>query len=131
MPQSQNELDLRVFMAAERTFLAWIRTGLALMGFGFVVARFGLLLRELRLLPLQENASEQVVPGGVSLWVGDGLVLLGVLVTLLSTVEYWRTVRRVNAIYHSSERPSLLGVIAAILLAGLGVAMTLYLPASY
>jgi putative membrane protein len=34
-------MDLRDYLAEERTFLAWIRTGLALMGFGFVVARFG------------------------------------------------------------------------------------------
>ena len=37
-------VDLRDYLAEERTFLAWVRTGIALMGFGFVVARFGLFL---------------------------------------------------------------------------------------
>jgi uncharacterized membrane protein YidH (DUF202 family) len=42
-------VDLRDYLAEERTFLAWIRTGLTLMGFGFVVARFGLFLQMMQI----------------------------------------------------------------------------------
>lgn len=78
--------DPRVLLAAERTFLAWIRTGLALMGFGFVVARFGLFL--------QEWASVQKIPNlmshGGSLWLGLGLVVLGVVLNVAALVHYRR-----------------------------------------
>lgn len=71
------------YLAAERTFLAWIRTGLALMGFGFVVARFGLFLRGIAMitrdLPLQST--------GASLWMGTGLLLVGVVVNVAASIK--------------------------------------------
>ena len=70
--------DPRVPLAAERTFLAWIRTGLALMGFGFVVSRFGLFLRELAAV----QKIPQPVSHGTSLWLGLGLVVLGVILNV-------------------------------------------------
>lgn len=70
--------DPRVPLAAERTFLAWVRTGLALMGFGFVVARFGLFMREMAALQKLPSGATH----GSSLWIGVGLVALGVLLNL-------------------------------------------------
>src|SRR5262245_45854784 len=73
--------DPRVRFAAERTLLAWVRTGLALMGFGFVVARFGLFLREVAAAGQGAPAARST---GASLVIGTGLVVLGVLVTVLA-----------------------------------------------
>src|ERR1700732_3698421 len=83
MPESPDK-DPRVEMAAERTLLAWIRTGLAMMGFGFVVARFGLFLRELAIVRGEPTPDGK----GGSLWIGVGLVALGVWVVVTAAVRH-------------------------------------------
>jgi putative membrane protein len=116
-------MDPRVGLAAERTLLAWVRTGLALMGFGFVVARFGLFLREIaaaRLAPPEPSP-------GLSLWIGSGLVVLGVVVNVAAAVQHVRLLRRLER--GEPYRPSAwsLGIAVTLLLACLGVVMTAYL----
>ena len=60
-----------------------------MMGFGFVVARFGLFLQELA------RMGEGRLPStGWSLWIGTGLVVLGVGVNLLAAYEHSRFLRR-------------------------------------
>lgn len=118
----ESEPDPRVYFAAERTFLAWIRTGLALMGFGFVVARFGLFLHELAALRGGPPPS-----AGFSQWFGIGLIALGVLLTAASTGIHISTVRRLNEGEPFVGRPTWLGVTIALVLAVLGVWMSIYL----
>jgi putative membrane protein len=103
--------------------LAWIRTGLALMGFGFVVARFGLFLREIG----QAAERTPVRSSGFSLWTGTALVLAGVIVNAVSTVQYLRIIRDLNQGRGSTTQPSALGVAMAALLSIVGVAMAVYL----
>ena len=72
--------DPRVLFAAERTLMAWSRTAAGLMAFGFVVDRTAML-----------------VPGGAArpnfaFWIGLGFVLLGVLLSGLSILQYRRSV---------------------------------------
>ena len=115
--------DPRVRFAAETTLLAWMRTGLALMGFGFVVARFGLFLREIAL-------ARQAVPlhsYGWSLGIGTGLVVLGVVVTLLAAHQHWRVLQRINRREDYVAPRWSLGLIVSVVLAILGVAMVVYL----
>ena len=108
--------------AAERTFLAWVRTGLAFMGFGFVVARFGMFLRMVATYRPTEPASSTA-----SLYIGTGLVVLGVLVTFLAALEHWRIIRRLDRgfDYHPPRFP--LGLFVAAGLMALGVGMVAYL----
>jgi putative membrane protein len=118
--------DPRVFFAAERTFLAWLRTGLALMGFGFVVARFGLFLRELAMRQPQASPAP-MQQTGPSLWLGTGLVALGVIVNLTAAIRHVRQVHALAAGTWQAGRPSKLAVAIAFLLAAAGVGLAVYL----
>jgi putative membrane protein len=115
--------DPRTRLAGERTLLAWVRTGLAMMGFGFVVARFGLFLRE---IAAAEHTDIQHSTG-VSLWIGTGLVVFGIVVNLLAAAQHWTFLRRLEKRqpYRPPRWP--LGIIVAVVLAGLGVMITIYL----
>jgi len=113
----------RDFLAVERTFLAWIRTGLALMGLGFVLARFGIFLSEFSL----NQPSLPRPSSGLSLWFGTALIFLGVLICLLSLVRYRNLLQQLQQSEAMPSRPSTLAMMAALILAILGVAMAIYL----
>ena len=117
------QADPRVLFAAERTLLAWIRTGIAMMGFGFVVARLGLFLHEI-------GGSEEVMPasGGLSMWVGTVLVVLGAGLNLIGAIEYGQIMRRLRRnITEVPERPIMFAIGVAVLLALVGLAGAVYL----
>ncbi len=116
--------DPRVRFAAERTMLAWMRTGLAMMGFGFVVARFGLFLREIAAaghLPVQHRAT------GWSLWIGVGLIVVGVAVSLLASFEFMRFAQLSKQGRSYTPRTAFLAVVVAVILGLLGIVMAVYL----
>ena len=115
--------DLRVYLAQERTFLAWIRTGIALMGFGLVVAHFQLFADE----PHIAQHTSGVDPHGPSLWFGTALVATGAAVNLISAWRYIRLVGEMSRGQFANRSLSRQGVIVALFLALLGMAMTIYL----
>ena len=124
-PSSSNleTIDPRVQLASERTLLAWVRTGLSLMGFGFVVARFGLFLHELAAARHDETYKGH----GGSLWIGVGLVSLGVLVLVVSAGRY-RTYSATLATGRMTAPPGVaFGLAVTLALAAGGVAMVWYL----
>jgi putative membrane protein len=123
-PSDQNPEDPRVRFAAERTLLAWVRTGLAMMGFGFVVARFGLFLRE---IAWAGHVAVHLGSTGWSLWIGTGLIALGVAVSLLAAWEYFRFVHRSKQGRSYTPRTAMLAVVVAVILALLGTVMAVYL----
>jgi putative membrane protein len=115
----QSGADVRDYLAEERTFLAWIRTGFASMGFGFVVARFGLYLAEIHggAAPLDR----------FSRWFGTAFIVVGVAVNLLSARRHLRVVEELNRGQLADlRRPSQQGVVLALFLALIGLAMALY-----
>ena len=117
------EQDPRVYFAAERTFLAWIRTGLSLMGIGFAVSRFGLFLR-------QVTAADSHLPTrttGLSLWSGVVLVALGVVVTLSSVLRHIQLIHELSSGTWQPGRISRDAVILGLILAAIGIGMTIYL----
>ena len=114
--------DLRDYLAEERTFLAWIRTGIALMGFGFLVAHFGIFSDE----PYTTQHAD-VQLHELSLWFGMALIAIGVIVNLFSARRYMRLVgelKRGQFVHHSLSNQ---GLIVALFLALLGIAMTIYM----
>ena len=122
--EGAEQRDLRVYLAAERTLLAWIRTGLALMGFGFVVARFGFFLRE---FALAQGVSMPAGRPHLSLWIGTGMVVLGVLVNAIAA---WRHARFSSAFFSGRTIKygrGRVGVGLGLVLAVLGIALCVYL----
>jgi putative membrane protein len=115
--------DLRDYLAKERTFLAWIRTGIALMGFGFVVARFGIFGDE----PQVTHLTPAGQPHGPSLWFGAALIAIGATVNLFAAWRFMRLVSELNRHQFVDHSLSKQGVIVALFLALLGIAMTIYL----
>ncbi len=117
------EQDPRVYLAAERTFLAWIRTGLGLMGIGFAVSRFGLFLRELA--PSQFHSD--IPSTGVSVWSGIFLVALGVVVNVGAVFRHVQLIRELSSGTWRPGQVSRDGIVLGIILAVIGLGMTIYL----
>jgi putative membrane protein len=110
-----------VALAEERTLLAWVRTGLALMGFGFVVARFGVFLHE-----MTPGAESPAAGTGKSVWIGAGLVVLGVVVNVAAAAQHTRRLRALERGELFVPRP-LFGVTVSLVLAAIGLGMAAYL----
>src|SRR5882672_6864464 len=102
-------VDLREYLAGERTFLAWIRTGIALMGFGFVLAHFGIFADEPR--PIHASG---VQPHELSLWFGVALIAAGVTVNFFSARRYMRLVGDLNRGQFVQRAVSKQGVAVAV-----------------
>ena len=115
--------DLRDYLAEERTFLAWIRTGIALMGFRFLVVHFG--------ISGDEPHTLQHAPGSrpqeLSLWLGLGLIGIGVTVNLFSALRYMRLAGALRCGQFVQRSLSKQGLIVALFLALFGVAMAIWI----
>jgi|SRR5580704_155198 putative membrane protein len=107
-------------LANERTFLAWIRTSISIIVFGFVVARFGITFREF--LRLRGGAEHE---SGMSLAIGVGFMVMGILIALGSSVRYHATMRQLDAdrFKPAGAMVTILAVVAALF----GVILAVYL----
>lgn len=114
-------IDPRVPFAAERTLLAWVRTGLAVIGLGFVVARFGLYLR------MMSHPGQEVQPRLESTVIGVGLVLLGAAAVALAARQHVRFLHTLDAHERPRNYSLTWAVVFALLLAGAGVVLAIYL----
>ena len=116
--------DPRIRFAAEQAQLAWVRTALSLMGFGFVVDRFGLFLRAL------EAEGKGTLPThttSISFWIGITFILIGVVINIVSAIEHYFVVDRINKGEPPIVRKWPLGTLVSIILAVIGAGMTTYL----
>ncbi len=113
--------DPRVFFASERTLLAWNRTSLALMAFGFVIERFGLFVY--MILPQKGGALQR----GPSFWIGLAFILLGAFTAAAAVVQYRTVFRTLKPIEIPVGYRVNLGVLTNLVVAALGVALTIYL----
>lgn len=113
--------DPRVFFAAERTLLAWNRTSLTLMAFGFVIERFGLFMH------LFMNKTSLPETRGVSFWVGIAFVLLGAYSAASSTAQYRKVLKTLKPVEIPEGYSVNGGPITNLLVAALGIALTVYL----
>jgi putative membrane protein len=114
--------DPRVFFAAERTLLAWNRTSLTLMAFGFVIERFGLFIR--LLLPDQGGHH---IERGISFWVGIAFIILGAYSAATATVQYRKIIKTLKPVEIPAGYSVNVGVITNLIVAFLGITLTVYL----
>ena len=122
-PADGSQAKATDYLAVERTFLAWIRTGIALMGLGFVLARFGLFLQEFNFNQPNVKSAHY----GLSIWFGTTLIFVGVFAAVFSMIRYLRLMDHLRKGQDSFSHASALGIVVAVVLAVLGLAMSFYL----
>jgi putative membrane protein len=124
-PKVSNE-EYRMLLQLETSLLGWLRTSLSLMGFGFVIARFGLFLREIA------QANQLAVHPRPFLTVantftGTGLMVLGIVILPIAVWNHQRTVDRLHRGELVLPPRWSLSVIVCLLLAAMGLGLTIYL----
>ena len=118
----------RTQLALDRTTLAWIRTTLTMATFGFGLVGFFRALREKAPTPEAVHLHESAIRFGI------GLIVLGIVATMLAGVSHWFTLRRLRR----NEAPVLsqwpLTITVAMLLAVIGLVslweLLRYVPAA-
>jgi putative membrane protein len=108
--------DPRVLFAAERTLMAWSRTAAGLMALGFLVERSAVLL-----------PSARAGHPAFAYWIGIAFVVLGVMLSALSLVQYRRAVRTLRTPEIPPGYWVNLSAYAAAAVGLLGVALAAYL----
>jgi len=106
--------DPRVLFAAERTLLAWSRTAAGLMALGFFVDRASL-------MGAAASPDRKFAAG-----IGIAFLLLGALLSVLSVVQYRRSVASLRAVEIPPRYWLNLGVVTSLAVALLGVLLALY-----
>jgi putative membrane protein len=107
--------DPRVLFAAERTLMAWSRTAAGLMAFGFVVDRTTLLL------------GAEAPGASFGFWIGLAFVLLGVVLSVLSIMQYRRSVATLRPVEIPPGYWTNLAVYASAAIGVLGVLLAFHL----
>lgn len=107
--------DPRVLFAAERTLLAWSRTTAGLMAFGFLVDRAGMMVQG------------AAVARNLGFWIGLAFIFLGVVLSLLSVLQYRRSIASLRPAQVPAGYWVNLSVFMSITLAVLGAALAVHL----
>lgn len=107
--------DPRVLFAAERTLLAWNRTASGLMALGFFIDRASLVADAAK--------DSRAFAAGI----GVAFLLLGVVLNLLSVVQYRRGVASLRPVEIPPRYWPNLAVITSLAVALLGLLLVLYI----
>jgi inner membrane protein YidH len=113
--------DPRVFFAAERTLMAWTRTSLTLLAFGFMIERFGMFML---LLAVDDR---QIFQRDFSFWISMAFLLLGSVSALASALQYRKVLGTLKPIEIPQGYFVNQGVLINVIVAILGIALTVYL----
>jgi putative membrane protein len=117
-----NDIDPRVYFAAERTLLAWVRTGVTVIGLGFVVARFGMFLK------LVNPAHADMHRTGLATALGTALVVAGGVFTSLAALQFLAFLRSLQP--QEKPRPAftaILGLLLAFSTSAIALLLAIYL----
>lgn len=106
--------DPRVLFAAERTLLAWNRTASSLMALGFFIDRASLI------------ADAAKGSRAFAAWIGIAFLLLGVVLNILSVVQYRRGIASLRPVEIPPRYWLNLAVITSLAVALLGLLLALY-----
>jgi len=105
--------DPRVLFAAERTLLAWNRTASGLIALGFIIDRASL---------MTDKTDRRF-----AVWIGIAFLLLGVVLNVLSVVQYRRSVASLRPAEIPPRYWLNLAVVTSLAVAFLGLLLALYL----
>lgn len=97
--------------------MAWIRTALSLIGFGFTIYKF--------LQAVTRGAAVGVISPHEPRRIGLFLIALGVISVIVGTLEYYRTIVRLNELSTSKFRTFNLGVIMGLIIGLFGLLLFL------
>jgi putative membrane protein len=106
--------DPRVLFAAERTLLAWNRTASGLIALGFFIDRASLMT----------DAAK--TDRAFAAWIGVAFLVLGVVLNILSVVQYRRSVASLRPAEIPSRYWLNLAVVTSLAVALLGLLLALY-----
>jgi putative membrane protein len=122
VPQGENSNPNRArdHLANERTFLAWVRTGAAIVIFGFAIGRFSIAIRQLT--TFLGHPTRTI---GVSVWMGAGAIISGVLLVIAGLIRYRRTRMQLDS--GTFQPAGFVLDLVTILTVLFGVALAIYL----
>ncbi|MBP1966199.1 YidH family protein [Paenibacillus aceris] len=103
-------------LANERTFLAWVRTGIATVGIGFLAS--GIVFRATQYSYYIHNIASIV---------GISSVILGVLVTVLATLDYFSKRKGINSGSFRSSKIIVMFIFLSLILIGLMLVLLIVL----
>jgi putative membrane protein len=109
--------DPRVLFAAERTLLAWNRTASGLIALGFFIDRASLM-------------TDAADASTFATLIGIAFILLGVVLNILSVVQYRRSVASLRPVEIPPRYWLNLSVVTSIAVAVLGLLLALYVLAT-
>ena len=103
----------RTVMAAGRTLMGWVRTALSMISFGFTIYKF--------LDAATHGAQVGLLKADGPRRLGLFLIALGVISVLLGSIEYYQTVKRLNALSATPHRAVNFSLIVGLLIGLLGL----------
>ncbi len=118
--ENPNPNRARDHLANERTFLAWVRTGAAIVIFGFAIGRFSIAIRQFTAF-----IGHPVRTAGISVWMGAGAIISGVLLVITGLIRYRKTRAQLDT--GTFEPAGFVLDLVTILTALFGLALVAYL----